>query len=188
MYDIPTALFFTLEIALLARRKIFIYLMVFVFACLNRETTFLLPLIFILHFLRDSKMSWKKYILAIAAQVMIYGWIRDKVLRSFSSYPGENMLIRPIENLKMYLESPVQGLAILLFSGSILWMVIHQWRHAPDIIRTSFLIFMPILFLLYLIAGKTFEIRVFIEILPVLTIFLTMMISPSKNSVYLSSL
>jgi len=182
MYDIPTALFFTLEIALLARRRIVLYIIVFIFASLNRETAFLLPIVFSVHFVQDRKMSWKEYVLLIVIQVLIYGWIRYTVLSSFSRYPGDDILIRPIENLRMYLESPIQALVVLLLSGSILWMVVHQWRNVPEIIQTSFLIFTPILFLMYVISGKTFEIRVFIEVLPVLTIFLTTMISSCARS------
>jgi hypothetical protein len=122
-------------------------------------------------------MGWKEYILTIIVQILIYGWIRYKVLQTYSTYPGDNLLIRPIENIRMYIEFPIQGLVIILFSGSIIWMVIHQWRNVPGLIRTSFLIFAPILFLLYLVSGKTFEIRVFIELLPVLMIFLTTRIS-----------
>jgi len=76
IYDIPALFFFTLGLALMIRRHWIAYLIVFFLACLNKETTILLTMIFVLYFFNQSRMNRREYIQWLVAQLLIFGVVR----------------------------------------------------------------------------------------------------------------
>jgi hypothetical protein len=168
IYDVPTALFFTLALALLQREKWSAYAWLFPFVCLNRETAILLTLLFGVYFF--TRMDRRLYLWHLGYQLVVYLVIRIALMSIFADVPGSPLYFRLAENLQLYANEPVATNMFLLFVVMVLCIVAARWRQAPGLMRTAFLLFAPILTLLYLIAGVSFEVRVFVELLPVVAI------------------
>ena len=167
-YDVPTAMFFTWSLALLQRERFKAYAFLFPFICLNRETAILLPALFGVHFF--SRMDRRSYLVLLIYQLAVYAGIRIELMWIFADNPGSEFLFRPRENLQFYADNPVATYLFILFVATVLCLVAARWRQAPPLMRTAFLIWTPVLSVLYLISGVSFEVRVFVELLPVVAI------------------
>ena len=167
-YDVPTAFFFTLAFALFERRKLKAYVWLFPWICLNRETAFLLPLLFAVHFFHrlDRRSFW----FYLCYQVGMFVAIRLALILIFADAPGSNFYFRPLENFEMYKTALVTTNFLLLLGIAVLALVRVKWSSAPALARTAFLIFGPMLVILYVFLGVSFEIRVFVELLPAILI------------------
>jgi len=167
-YDVATAFFFTLALVLLQRERLIAYACLFPLICLNRETALLLPLLFAVHFFR--KLEPKLYWGSLFYQLISFLVIRVALMWIFAQVPGSMFYFRPAENLQMYSMAPLTTNFFLLFLVTVVCLVAAKWTSAPALMRTAFLIFAPILVILYLFLGTSFEIRVFVELLPVVAI------------------
>ena len=166
VYDLSTALFMSFLLDWLARGNLVHYHAMFPLACLNRETAFFLIIIFAVYGLR--RLTIASWIQGVGYQAFVFLGIRILPMLYFASSPGEQFLFRPVENLQMYIDAPVQGALYLLGTLFVLWTCLRKWYRLPALLRTAFLIMAPSLAILYLLVGYTFEIRVFAEIYPVI--------------------
>jgi hypothetical protein len=166
VYDLGTAMWFALALGLLARRKMDHYFAAFTFASVNRETTFLLMLVFMAYFF--GKMGWKEYAISVGYQGYLFAAVRVCLVMIFASYPGVDMLVRPLENLQAYMS--VAGLVQAALFGVVLWWCMRNLPRVPRILQVAFLVMMPTLIVLYIVLGWPYEIRVFAEIWPVVWI------------------
>lgn len=169
VYDAPTVMFFTLSLAFFQRRQLLAYELVFPLACLNRETTVLLVVLFAVYFF--PRLDRRVYCVHLLCQAIVYGLV-FVALRYwlFASAPGTAVEFRLQENLLMYVRSPMTTLLFLCGTVTLLVFVAYKWQRAPVLMRTAFLVFAPILAVMYLLIGQTFEVRVFMELVPVVAI------------------
>jgi hypothetical protein len=165
IYDISTAFFFTLGLAFLARHKFIMFSILYPLACLNRETTIILTLFFMVYFLRKIKLGI--YIVALAYQVLAYLIIRLLIMQVFFRNPGTIAYFRPLQNLLAYLNNPFQTFVFISLSSILFYIIIYRWVEKPLFLRTAFWVFIPTLTILYFLFGVSFEIRVFIEVYPI---------------------
>ncbi len=161
-YDMATAAFFALMLALLARRRFLVYALVFPIACLNRETAFLMTLVFIFHLYPEGPARW---VLGAIYQAVVYVLIRIGVMWMYADNPGVSFLFRPIENLQVFLHSPGSVVHWSLFALAT-WLCLRNWDRKPLVFRQAFIVMAPSLLFLYLVFGWSFEIRVFAEVYP----------------------
>lgn len=165
LYDLPAAFFMTVALVLMQRRKLGIYAFLFPLICLNRETAILLTVLFAVYFFR--RLERRIYLIHVIYQLAMYIAIRLVLLWIFADAQGTSFYFRPIENLQLYAREFVASHMFLLLIVVVMGIVAARWRHAPELIRTAFLIFAPTLAVVYLCFGVSFEIRVFVELLPV---------------------
>jgi hypothetical protein len=165
IYDISTAFFFTLGLALLARYKFIMFSVLYPLACLNRETTIILTLFFMVYFFRRMKLEI--YIVALTYQVFIYLIIRLVIMQVFSQNPGTIAYFRPLQNLLAYLNNPFLTFVFISLIVILLFIIINKWFEKPLFLRTAFLIFISTSSIMYFLFGVSFEIRVFIEVYPI---------------------
>jgi hypothetical protein len=171
MYDFATLFFFTLELALLARRQWKWFLAVFPLACLNRETTFLLSLVFAVHYYPLVERQFLVKMLAV--QALIFVIIRAPLLWLFKDNPGNAVeVFLPVQLyvLSQILAFSPIGLLALLFvlcGFVILFLMLYRWNDKPPFLREAALVTIPLLVVSYLVFGLPFEIRVFYEAFPV---------------------
>jgi hypothetical protein len=165
IYDMSTAFFFTLELALLARNKFILFSLLFPLACLNRETTIILTLLFMVFFFRKIKLGF--FLTALAYQVLAYLIIRLIIMHLFSKNPGTIVFFGPLQNLLTYFKNPFLTFAFISLSSLLFFIIIYKWHEKPVFLRTAFLVFFPSFTILYFLFGVSFEIRVFIEIYPI---------------------
>lgn len=120
IYDLATVTFFTLGIYYIRSVQNWKYLIVFTLAVLNRETSFLLVLVYIVTHLHLSyRFGWKFPWWMTACQIYIYGLITYCIRLMFSHNEGSPVWITPIENLQKYITHPFQT----LLSSGIIFMI-----------------------------------------------------------------
>jgi hypothetical protein len=164
-YDVPTAMFFTLALALLKKGRFKLYAWLFPLVCLNRETAILLTVLFAVYFYRrlDRRVYW----IYMGYQTVVYVLIRLALMWIFAGEPGQPFYFRPMENWKIYTSAIFTTNIFLLFVIAVGYILFLKWRSSPALMRSAFLVFTPLLAVSYLLLGVSFEIRVFIELLPV---------------------
>jgi hypothetical protein len=161
-YDTSTVFFFTLGLALLARNKFKEFFIIYLLACLNRETTIFLTLFYAVYFLNKQKRGF--YLAALSYQILVYLIIRFVLIYVFLHNPGDTVQFWLFDNLSQYLSKPFQTLVFFCILLFILFLVRHQWNQKPLFLRTAFFVLFPVFFLLYLVVGFSFEARVLIEV------------------------
>lgn len=170
MYDMGTAFLFTLCLSLLARRKFILFCIAYFVACWNRETMFLITLFFAVYFLR--KMDLSKFIIMLIYQGIVFLGTKILINMAFAGTPGDAFLFRPLENIYLFIESPVMAMITTSMIGALLFFVFRGWKQKPAFLRSIIIILLPAQMILHFFLGYTFEFRVYIEIFPVL-IFLS---------------
>ncbi len=166
IYDLSTAAFFAYGLGFLARGKVAAFLMLFPSACLNRETTLLLSMVYTVWCF--GKMGWWKYLLGGMYQAVTFGAIRWWVVQLYASNPGVDFMWRPIENLRLFGEHPLWTIFHWWIFAAIVWTFLRRRNLVPPFVRCAFLVLFPVMLVNYLLLGWSFEVRVFWEIVPVI--------------------
>ena len=164
VYDLPAAMFFTLSLALIARGKHLTYLLLFPIATLNRETTFLLTIVWLVVSFR--KISYAYLLFGAAYQGIAYLGIRTAITTAFANSPGQTLDWQPMYNLTRYINAPLSTTLLLAFLALIWYAATKRWNDKPLFLRTAFLILFPLQIILHVSLGGAFEIRVYAESLP----------------------
>jgi len=172
IYDFPLLLLFTLGLALLARRKMGWFAVVFILGCVNKETTILLTLIFLIDCASDAQFGKVKYHFWLIFQVSAFLIIKFLLFFAFTKNPGGMVEFHFLEyNLGMLGKA---GLETVITLGAVGLTVFHGWQDKPRFLRKALWIAIP-LFVLTLLFGYIDEQRDFYELYPVVL----MLILPS---------
>jgi hypothetical protein len=169
VYDFTTLFLFTLGLATMTRQKWATYLLIFVFACVNKETTILLTCIYAIHFFRHPKLNLSNYLFILAIQIIIFTGIKMGIDTIFLHNPGSvvelwlqrniNILLHPY-SIATYLQWFVLG-----------FLVIYKWSEKPLFLKQGLLILIPLL-------GTTFfwgwinELRDYYEAYPIVILLI----------------
>lgn len=175
-YDLMTAFTFTLSLYYILSGQNLEYLVIFILACLNRETSVILILVYVVYWFYYSiklagKVLWFIWKMT-ACQIYIYGLITYCLRVIFQYNDGLSVWIRPTQNLVSYVHHPYITLLHIVVFGFILWMVFRGWKYKPIAIRLAFMIMAPILFVMFLVCGYPFELRVFWETYPLVVMLM----------------
>jgi hypothetical protein len=157
VYDYATAAFFALSLGLLARGKHGVFLLVFPFATLNRETTFLLTLFYAVYFF--GKLPLQKYLASLSVQTSVYLSIKFITASVFSENGGQGVYFGFPETVSIYTEYWPALLVLVPF----VYLVIRSWKQVPVFMRIAVFVLLPVQVILHLLFGKAFEVRVFAE-------------------------
>lgn len=164
VYDLATAAFFAFGIAWIAKRRHHLYYILFPFACLNRETAFLLIFLFAVYEWR--KMTVLSWILSVTIQNLIFISIRLLLMDMYADNAGTVLIFRPIYNLLGFLRFPLEGVLHWSAFSTVIYLSLRNRRSNPSVLNVSFLLLLPILMVLYILFGGVFEVRVFAEVYP----------------------
>ncbi len=168
VYDVPTALFFTLALIFIARGDDISYLILFPIMTLNRETSFLISLFWVVS--SFNKTNGIRFISMSVYQAFVYFVIRYVLALSFASMPGLPAYWYLHDNLVDYFGS-LRSILITLSIMTVLMIgVFRGWSSKPMILRTAFLVIFPLQVLLHLTFGVAWEVRTFAESMPILSV------------------
>ncbi len=171
IYDFPILFLTTLALYLLVSKNFKLYILIFALASLTKETSLFLILFFILHFRNLDK----KFLFTWAGlQIVIYAIIRLTIMFIFRHNPGAGIEFHFTEHISTYIQHPWR--TAILFSVIIFYIVSAfslQGNNKEFIKDVLFAMGFPLL-ILYFISGIPFEVRLFIEIYPIL--FLAMVL------------
>jgi hypothetical protein len=171
VYDLPTLFLFTLGLALMLRRQWRAFLLVYALACLNKETTILLTLVFVIHFSHDAWLGRSRFVRLVLLQLGLFVAIKLALSWVFRANPGTfvelHLLDHNLDVLKSFLlrpsfaaEAPWLGVLLLTF---------YQWPSKPAFLKHALWILVPIVAAMPL-WGVLGELRVYYEAFPIVTL------------------
>lgn len=169
-YDYASAAFFALCLGLLVRRKHGAYLFTFFLASLNKETTFLLILFFMLYFINKMKIS--RYAVLATCQIIIYLFVKFSIQYIYRDNGGQVAQFNALLVISTYF----RYFPFFLISLSVFYIVLRNNKSFSEFVRVATIsIFVPQI-VLHLLFGMPFEFRVFAESIPLLSIAITMLL------------
>ena len=168
-YDLTTAFLMMLGLYYILTVQNWKYLIVFVFACLNRETSFLLILVYVvvLYYRKYGSYWW-----VTACQIYIYGLITYCLRLIFQYNPGSSLWVEPWQNLVRYANHPLQTIIYAMVLAVVLLRVFRNWNSKFYSLRLAFVVIAPILFVMFMVCGQAFEVRVFWEVYPLVVLLI----------------
>jgi len=164
LYDLPQLFLFTLNLYLLSKGRWKTYLVFFILACLNKETSGLLLIVFGIHFFDQRRMTRIKYAWLGGAQIFIIFAVNIALKIVYRDNPGgavENYLI---EHLKFLLVP--YSLSFFVSWGILFLSIFAHWNVKPQFLKDALWIGIP-LFVSFIPFGFRDEIRVFYELYPI---------------------
>ena len=181
IYDFSGLFLFTLGLMLLSQKQFAWYLVVFALATLNKETSILLTAIFVFHYWK--RLNRKQFLWIGILQLAIFVMIKGSLTYYFANNPGSFVQYHLSEHLLFFRIAPVAFLVLSTVLGiGLVLLVIIGWKNKPIFIRNSTVIFAP-LFVLYIFFGFPLEIRVFLELLPILMILFLPAFKPIEDRI-----
>lgn len=163
IYDFPLLLLFTLGLGLMLRRKWTAYLVLFLLATINKETSALLTLVFAIHFFR--KIEPRKYWQILAGQAFIFLFVRGGLSWMFRDNPGVFFEYHLLDhNQWLFHQAPsTVGVAI---AWALCFLVFFKWKEKPAFARWGFWLVFLVLLPTTLFFGFLDEYRDYYEAYP----------------------
>lgn len=164
IYDFTILFLFTLELVLMHAGRWPAYLLLFPVACLVKETTVLLALVFALHFY--GSLERPKFWTLLGSQAAIFLGIRSILTWVFRNNPGAALEFHLLDHYKAFLSQPIffsLWLSMVVFVAGV---VGYRWRHKPAFLRHAALATALPLLTLFFAAGGPYELRNLYESYP----------------------
>lgn len=171
IYDLPQLFLFTLSLEFMIKKRWGLFILTYILTCLNKETAIFLTLIFLVCYY--SEMGRSRLIKLASLQIGIYVALRSITLYVFRNNPGAIMEYHLVDQLLAFRDYyPPWGMVGIVFhlilTSLITWLIIRHWSIKPIFLRRAALTVTPIFLVLYWLFGYPFELRVFLEIFPLL--------------------
>lgn len=159
VYDFPALLLFTLGLSLMVRERWSAYLLVFVSACFNKETTVLLLVVFAVHF--RERLARRSLLGVLAAQAVAFAVIKAGLAWTF--HGNADVAVDHLgHNLNLLRACPPSTAVSWL---TLVLLVVARWPDKPRFLKDSLWILVPLLGLT-LFLGFLDELRDFYEAFP----------------------
>ena len=177
IYDFTILFLFVLELLLMYTQRWWAYTLLFPIACLGKETTVLLGLVFALHFFRQ--LDRRTFFTLLAAQAIIFLVIRLTLTWVFRNNPGNTLEFHLFDHLRAFGRQPIFFSLWLLWLSGMVGIAWYRWQHKPLFLRQAALGIAGPLVILFFISGGPYELRALYEAYPVM--FLLMVLSLDKK-------
>ena len=170
VHDLSTAMFFAFGLGFLARGHYKSFFVLYLIATINRETTFLFTVFFVVFYLR--RMPALQYLFRIGYQCLAFAFTRWMITSIYAGNAGAQFYFWPARVADDYVNQPIN--TVLLLSTCVLlgYFVYRNWNQKPAFLRLAFLVLFPLLLIMHLTVGMAFEIRVFAEVFPVVWVLI----------------
>lgn len=166
VYDLATLASFAWALGLMARGQWLAYCTVFFFSCWNRETTIFLAIVFIAAY--AGRLARRRFFALLAYQIGVPCVVKEILEAIFWSNPGSTLEWQGFAIFREPLPiSPGWVVIWLLFIVSLTWRL----REKPFFLRRATWLFFPLL-VIFLLAGRPDELRIFYEFVPVAIVLL----------------
>jgi hypothetical protein len=164
IYDIPLLFFATACFYAMATRNLLLYLVFFLLACLNKETTIFILMFFALWF--AGRMPKTQFALLLLAQFAIYLSIRLATVYIFKDNIGFHLENNVVQVLSRDLFAKSKFFMILSVSF-FFFLLTFRWMDKPLFLKYGFFL-LPPFFVAYVLHGWPGEYRVFFDVMPLL--------------------
>lgn len=181
VYDLPLLCLFTLGLALLARRRWRLFIIVYAVGCLNKETTALLTLVYLVWYWRELPRGG--FLRLLIVQGLCFALIRGALMWHFRHNPGGVVEFHLWDHLAIYRQLPGFALfyAAMVAGVALLWA--RNGRRKPTMLRQAAGVLIGVITPLFVLFGFPFEVRIFYEAFaPVYLLCLPPRIFPEATS------
>ena len=181
LYDLPALALFTLGLALIAARRFWPYALVFAACVVNKETALLLALVWAVSEARKLKL--KRLALGVYLQVGFWLVGRGLLFWYFRDNPGDTVAVHLFRNAQVlavpgnwFLFRPVTNWLVLPTGFNLLYVLgfvasLFMLKRAPRFLKDAYWIVPPVFVLAWLF-GNVDEMRVYYELLPIVSLVL----------------
>jgi hypothetical protein len=166
VYDLPHLLLTTLCLTLMLRNNWGMYFGVLVFACLNKETSVLLLVIFAVYFW--SRLPRERFFALFSVQVLIYGGVRVMLIYLFRDNPGNAIYLTLQNHYDQYVAYPPAFLITLGFFVLLGLVIARSWSRKHPFLRSGTVMLIALTAGFFL-SGMPVEFRVLLDALPIVT-------------------
>lgn len=163
IYDFATVFLFALGLLLMVRRQWGVYVGLFALACLNKETTILLTLVFAVHFWRRKDIGRRHFWGLIAAQAGIWLVSRLALGYAFAANPGGTVELHLADNLWLLQHRSFHILALFV---ATVGLIAYRWREKPEFLRNATWVVAALVPLIAFF-GMMDELRAWYEVFPI---------------------
>lgn len=161
LYDLPHLFLFTTCLALLAERRLGLYLALFAVACTSKETSLLLVLVFLLS--PRGELSARRFALLLGVQLALFAAIKAGLTGLFRGNPGGIAELHLEHNLLL----PPFGFAEVTALAAVALAIAREWSQKPPLLRAALWMLAPLLGL-GVFWGYLDEYRIYYEVYPVI--------------------
>jgi hypothetical protein len=162
IYDFPAMFFFTTGLLFMVQRKWLLFYLVYALGCINKETTVLLIVAFVLIYYRSlNKPALLKH---ISMQLLIFAITKTVSMILFSNNPGTNLEFHFFGNLYNLIFP--YTLSTLFFFVLFAILILYELEKKPFVLRQAFVLIIPFVALTFTF-GWIEEARDMYEIFPV---------------------
>ena len=168
LYDFSTLFFFSLGLTFLARANWTWFLILFGIGCLNKETTILLTVLFVVYYGFHQRLERKQFWLLLAGQLAIFTAVKIILELVFRDNPGGLFELHVLDhNLPLLWKwfrtySPTTYFLILLLS----LILVYDWIKQPIFLRDGLVILFMLVLMTFLM-GWLNEWRDYLEAFPI---------------------
>jgi hypothetical protein len=173
IYDFTTLWLFTLGLVLIARARWPAFVVLFPFACLNKETAVLLTLLVVVRrVLHPEAWRGSTFRRLLTYQVVVFLIIRAGLVYAFRNNPGSAVEVHLFDHNEQVLLHPSWvSKRLLLFVGATL-VGVWGWNRKPTFLQNALLSLAPVLLVMGLTVGQVDEIRAYYELYPVVVLLI----------------
>ena len=172
LYDFPTLFLFTLSLGFMARCKWREFLVLFLLACLNKETAILLTFLFVIYFFnRKNLVSHALFFQLLFYQLGLFFLIRAGIVWIFRNNPGSSLEFHLFDH-NLALLHPPYSLLTLGAGLALSLLVFYKWNEKPSFLKSGIWI-LVLLFIATLFFGFLDELRDYYEVYPILLLLVS---------------
>lgn len=179
VYDFSTLFLFTLGLVFLRQRKWNYFLILFLIACFNKETTILLTLVFAIHYHKDSSISRKLYSQLIVIQLFIFAAVKILLYFIFINNAGGFVEFHLVD--RNYLIFNGYSLSTFVVLLIIFLGIFSRWNEKPKFLKDALWIAVPLVILTFFL-GFFDELRDFYEVFPVIFLLISLNLARTLNA------
>lgn len=169
IYDFPSLLLFTAGMYLMVKQDWKKFLLIFFVACINKETTILLTLIFAIHFYKSEILQKKKFNQLIIIQLLIFFAVKTALFFAFKSNSGAFIEFHFFDH-NIHILNGYNLTEFFLFIFTAL-MIFYKWEEKPKYLKDAIWIAVPLI-ILTIFLGFADELRDYYEAFPVAAILI----------------
>jgi hypothetical protein len=171
IYDFSTLCFFTWCLVFMAERRWQAFAIAFVFACLNKESSILLTLVYVVYAARTSTgLSRNEAVGLFAYQLAVFALVRAAVVYTFRDNPGDTVEVHLFGHNQFVLLNPAEMSKRLLLLIAAAIAGAWGWSEKPPFLRLAFAVLVPALVVIGVTVGMLDEIRAYYELYAVIVL------------------
>lgn len=171
IYDFTTLCLFTWCLVFMAQRRWIAFAIAFAFASLNKESSILLVLVYVVHAARTSTgLSRIEAVSLFVYQLAVFALVRSAVVYAFRDNPGDTVEIHLFGHNQYVLLHPLEMSRRLLLLIGVAIVGVWGWNDKPPFLQNVFIILAPVLVVMGVTVGMVDEIRAYYELYAVIVL------------------